>query len=951
MADFTLNSTGTVITNWAPANIIILNNGMDSDANGFYGNGFNYSVFAHNVAYGLVITATVTVDLSHAVDEIYVCAVVRSGANAGCMIGIQWNFNGGAIIRTTTIAQGNAGSGTNISANLTVPTINNGDVLTCTISISGGTATVTGTQAGSSLAFTGGNTTTTFASEASLAAGWCFSPQNTNATRAAQFTGTGVASTGPTLTPNVGALTLTSGGAPGVLVAEAINPGALTLTGQTPLLSVNIFTGVGGLTTTGVPGTVLGISRLPLVAALTLTGTQAGLGIGLPVSATALTLSGGSSLLNTTITTNTGALITAGALASVVNSGLNTTIAPLVAALTLAGVAGHAGAGIAPLSAALTFTANPPGTVMVPVAVALTLTGFQATVVVQANIARTPLVGALTLTGAAPLVEIVPNAAALLLTGQMPSVGVGVTVFTGAAAFAGNPAGVGITIIPTTGWLYLEFNKPPVSAAAMTLVSYAPFLSFGMTVPAGGLNVTGIQAPSGTDINLTTTAVLTTSGGQPVQTLQAPAPRPGPLVLTGAAPTVTNISSPVVTPLVAALSLTGTAATAQITGNVLPLAGALSLTGLVPSLMVSLSITPGVGALSLSGTSPALGGNGVKGAVGALTLVGGAPGISQTGTNSIIMVQSGTLTTTGQQAGTPMFITTSVGALSLAGVAAAVGGQVAPVTGNVTLTGAVPALSYNLLATTPAVLTLTGATPSVVQGVFITPSVTALTLIGIAPGPGVSPNIISTEQDMILATSVPQQDAGLSIGGDPVDGSPTFVGQAPFFLITLPFSPAEQDMVMDTSQSQPSVGQGVVTATGGMAVKGNLPIVAIGGGSVVYPGPTKIQFLPIAAVNQVSESSNYAAQLSFFDVFGVIYTPVSVQWRVYDDTNKVLLQDWVPLVPAPTIFVNIPATLNEFGNPASLSEVRLVIVQVFAGSGAERNDQSAYTVTAITDLP
>lgn len=141
------------------------------------------------MAYGSAITATATVGVAHATDQIYLGAIVRSGANAGCMIGIRWGLNGDVIIQTTDAT----GTATNVSSVAVSPATVATDVLSCTVSISGGVATIIGSRNATPITFTGGNTTATFATEASLAAGFVMDPQNTNGTKLSQFTGTGVA--------------------------------------------------------------------------------------------------------------------------------------------------------------------------------------------------------------------------------------------------------------------------------------------------------------------------------------------------------------------------------------------------------------------------------------------------------------------------------------------------------------------------------------------------------------------------------------------------------------------------------------------------------------------------------------------------------------------------------------------------------------------------------------
>jgi hypothetical protein len=192
MADFVLNAPGTTNNPWTPANVIIPSTAIISDSTGFRSLAAgDTSPFAHNVNYGSVITATVTVasGATSNGDDILVGSVVRTGANAGCIIGIDV---GAFSVKAVTANA--SGVVTNISSGITITRANN-DVWSCTVSIVAGTATINGNQNGGSNFSFSANTTTTFASEASLAAGAMFNAGNNNSFYLSQFTGTGVIST------------------------------------------------------------------------------------------------------------------------------------------------------------------------------------------------------------------------------------------------------------------------------------------------------------------------------------------------------------------------------------------------------------------------------------------------------------------------------------------------------------------------------------------------------------------------------------------------------------------------------------------------------------------------------------------------------------------------------------------------------------------------------------
>jgi hypothetical protein len=194
MADFTLNAPGTTNSPWTPPGIIILDSTIKSDATGFRANTPGVFVdFANNVAYGTTITATATIAAGATSngDQIYLGAVVRSGANAAAGVGViidaficaagWWDVTGNTFTKVSTpdnsITRANA------------------DVWTATLSISGGVISISCLQNATPITFGGSHTTTQWAAEASLAAGVGFTAGNNNSLYLSQFTGTGVAAT------------------------------------------------------------------------------------------------------------------------------------------------------------------------------------------------------------------------------------------------------------------------------------------------------------------------------------------------------------------------------------------------------------------------------------------------------------------------------------------------------------------------------------------------------------------------------------------------------------------------------------------------------------------------------------------------------------------------------------------------------------------------------------
>lgn len=202
MADFTLTPTGAA-NPYAPANVIIPVSTLQSDATtpaSFRASTAGvYAVFAHNATYGSTIVASATMQATlHDSDDLLLGAVVRSGANAGCLIGVFFANTGGTpACAVLTVAANGTRTAVSTNAGFPTPPAAN-DVYEVTVSISAGTATITATQNGSAITFSA-NTTTTYAGEASLAAGGSFDPQFNNTTRVSSFSGTGVASTGGVL--------------------------------------------------------------------------------------------------------------------------------------------------------------------------------------------------------------------------------------------------------------------------------------------------------------------------------------------------------------------------------------------------------------------------------------------------------------------------------------------------------------------------------------------------------------------------------------------------------------------------------------------------------------------------------------------------------------------------------------------------------------------------------
>lgn len=241
MADFTLNAPGTTNNPWTPAGVLVpvggSTFGIKSDATGWRAiTAGNVAVYAHNVTYGTTITTTETIAAGATSngDQMYVGAVVRSGANAGAGIGVLidafvcacgwWDVTGNTF--------------TKVSSSDTAITRANSDVWSVTVTISGGTASITCTQNGSAITFTGSHTTTQWATEASLAAGAALTAGNNDSLYLSQMTGTGVAAGTFTLTAAAGSYAMTGQAATvyGGYVLTA-GGGTYAITGEAATLS------------------------------------------------------------------------------------------------------------------------------------------------------------------------------------------------------------------------------------------------------------------------------------------------------------------------------------------------------------------------------------------------------------------------------------------------------------------------------------------------------------------------------------------------------------------------------------------------------------------------------------------------------------------------------------------------------------------------------------------
>ena len=101
----------------------------------------------------------------------------------------------------------------------------------------------------------------------------------------------------------------------------------------------------------------------------------------------------------------------------------------------------------------------------------------------------------------------------------------------------------------------------------------------------------------------------------------------------------------------------------------------------------------------------------------------------------------------------------------------------------------------------------------------------------------------------------------------------------------------------------------------------------------------------------VNERSNCYVSISYLDVNGVAQIPAAVSWRLWDDTNKIQIQDWTPIsTPAKTNTFEIPSSLNELTNEENLSEVRLLIFKITGNDGTTFRDYKFFSLLSMPSL-
>ena len=104
----------------------------------------------------------------------------------------------------------------------------------------------------------------------------------------------------------------------------------------------------------------------------------------------------------------------------------------------------------------------------------------------------------------------------------------------------------------------------------------------------------------------------------------------------------------------------------------------------------------------------------------------------------------------------------------------------------------------------------------------------------------------------------------------------------------------------------------------------------------------------MTTVNQLSQCY---ATINYIDETGAPYIPTSVNWRLWDGTNNVLLQDWEAIAgPLSTSSsITVAASFNNL-QPTHPNELRVIVFQIIAGDAPIRYDPQCYTVVAVPTL-
>lgn len=316
-------------------------------------------------------------------------------------------------------------------------------------------------------------------------------------------------------------------------------------------------------------------------------------------------------------------------------------------------------------------------------------------------------------------------------------------------------------------------------------------------------------------------------------------------------------TSPALTPSAGVLTL-ASAAPAVTTPIVLaPTAGALAVSGVAPTVQQSAAtLQPAVGSLALSGVAPSLTLTLPPPGVGALTLAGVAPTVTIGAPAITITPSAGALTLAGLATTVTRqtTIAPAVGALALAGVAPQIGGAVAiqPNVGALALAGAAPGVQLALnIQPSAGSLALTGAAAALTRQDQATPAAGALTIGGLQPA--VTQQLARVASVGLLSLSGAAPTVQTSAAGtiQPLPGSLALTGLAP--TVTQTTNAAAQPAVgtLTITGIAPTVsttaGQQRQPSAAVLAITGAAPTLALTTNASIRPGAGLLSLTGLAA--------------------------------------------------------------------------------------------------------
>ncbi len=466
----------------------------------------------------------------------------------------------------------------------------------------------------------------------------------------------------------VGAISL-SGQAPVLLTSEAIPVGAIALTGRAPV-AANDASGIpaGSLSLTGLSvGVAFGT---PSTGAIAISGLAPIATVGAPVAGTipvgtgsiafdpgffdvlfegpdtgTLTLTGLAPIIRAAqVQPPVGAIAVSG-LAPITARGAGMPVGSLALTGRLESIASGVGAGQGQFT--LVGQALSPALGTAQAVGSLVLTGQAPLLTFGATTATlTPGAGSIALSGQAPAVQFAgPGLGAITLTGLTPVAATAIIPPAGNVAFTGLLPVIGAQRDIPVGAVALVGLAPGLSAsigqsvAAVVLSGQAPSLSFGdvRAVPLGSVGLLGaapsvltygiVDVPAGS-VALTGTVTQSQFGAIPI----------GAITLTGQAPAAnTTITLPAGNVIaISGVPVTQVGSSQQAD----PLLGALTITGLAPTFDTLVQCTGA--ALTLDGQAPTPA-HVVAATQGAITITGRLPIAGQAFGSRIIAIGQGSI--------------------------------------------------------------------------------------------------------------------------------------------------------------------------------------------------------------------------------------------------------------------------------------------------------------------